>query len=90
MSTLECARLQTFPETFRWGDALETKGHTNVRDMIGEAVPPLFTRQHGRVLAALLEGRRPNLVMSTEDKRVKKAVASLEAAGAAAASRVSA
>ncbi len=50
LSTLECALLQTFPFSFQWGDSLERWGHTNVRAMIGEAVPPLFTRLHGQVL----------------------------------------
>jgi DNA (cytosine-5)-methyltransferase 1 len=57
LSTLECALLQTLPRRFKWGTALERWGHTNVREMIGEAVPPLFTRLHGKVLRALLEGK---------------------------------
>ncbi|MHB1034007.1 MAG: DNA cytosine methyltransferase [Pirellulales bacterium] len=57
LSMLECALLQTFPRRFNWGDALRKWGHTNVREMIGEAVPPLFTRAHGHVLRAILEGR---------------------------------
>ena len=57
LSMLECALLQTFPRRFKWGDALRRWGHTNVREMIGEAVPPLFTRAHGHVLRAILEGR---------------------------------
>lgn len=56
LSTLECAILQTFPRGFQWGRALEEWGHTNVREMIGEAVPPRFTRLHGKVLFALLKG----------------------------------
>ena len=52
LSTLECALLQTLPKRFKWGTALERWGHTNIRDMIGEAVPPLFTRLHGKVLHA--------------------------------------
>jgi DNA (cytosine-5)-methyltransferase 1 len=57
-SILECALLQTFPRRFRWGDALQRYGHTNVREMIGEAVPPLFTQKHGEVLMKLLKGSR--------------------------------
>jgi DNA (cytosine-5)-methyltransferase 1 len=56
-STYECALLQTLPGRFNWGDALKKWGHTNVREMIGEAVPPLFTAAHGRILRALLDGR---------------------------------
>jgi DNA (cytosine-5)-methyltransferase 1 len=40
LSPLECSLLQTFPKDFKWGDALKKVGHTNVREMIGEAVPP--------------------------------------------------
>lgn len=56
LSTLECAVLQSFPDDFEWGDALKQWGHTNVRDMIGEAVPPAFTKKHGTVLRNLLDG----------------------------------
>jgi DNA (cytosine-5)-methyltransferase 1 len=57
MSTLECALLQTLPLDFKWGDALKRWGHSNIRAMIGEAVPPLFTVLHGKVLLGLLKGR---------------------------------
>lgn len=73
LSTLECALLQTFPLDFEWGDALKTKGHTNVREMIGEAVPPMFTRQQGRVLASLLESRRPYRTLRADDASILKA-----------------
>jgi DNA (cytosine-5)-methyltransferase 1 len=73
LSTLECALLQTFPRSFKWGSALEEWGHTNVRAMIGEAVPPMFTRKHGRVLAHLLRGVPPRIAMSAEDARVRAA-----------------
>ena len=73
LSPLECAYLQTFPKTFRWGAALEEWGHTNVRQMIGEAVPPLFTRQHGRVLVSLLEKRLSKLLLPANDRRGRKA-----------------
>lgn len=73
LSMLECQLLQTIPPDFRWGDALKKKGHTGVRQMIGEAVPPTFTRQHGRVLRALLEGRRPYLAMRADDERIVRA-----------------
>jgi DNA (cytosine-5)-methyltransferase 1 len=80
LSPLECAYLQTFPSTFRWGDVFRRFGHTNVRAMIGEAVPPLFTRQHGRVLAALLGGRRPYKALSVKDRRAVRPAATLAAA----------
>jgi len=56
LSPLECAMLQTFPSDFRWGEALKRYGHTFVREIIGEAVPPHFTALHGKVIAALLTG----------------------------------
>jgi DNA (cytosine-5)-methyltransferase 1 len=73
LSALECARLQTFPKGFKWGDALAKWGHTNVRQMIGEAVPPMFTEQHGRILVALLEGRSKRDMLPGEDIRAKTA-----------------
>jgi DNA (cytosine-5)-methyltransferase 1 len=73
LSPLECALLQTFPRSFRWGDALKRWGHTNVRAMIGEAVPPLFTRKHGRVLASLLREAPPRVALSEADTRAARA-----------------
>jgi DNA (cytosine-5)-methyltransferase 1 len=55
LSPLECALLQTFPSDFSWGDALERLGHTSIRDMIGEAVPPAFTKLHGDVLYGIVK-----------------------------------
>jgi len=72
-STLECALLQTFPKTFRWGDALKKWGHTNVRQMIGEAVPPAFTQQHGRALIGLLNNRWRVAPMAASDDRCTSA-----------------
>ncbi|MCV7254633.1 DNA cytosine methyltransferase [Mycobacterium hackensackense] len=43
LSPLECQLLQTFPVGFKWGDTLARFGHTNIRAMIGEALPPHFT-----------------------------------------------
>lgn len=72
LSTFECALLQTLPKSFKWGKALEQWGHTNIRDMIGEAVPPLFTRLHGKVLRALLEGKRPSRLYPAGGKRCER------------------
>ena len=72
LSPLECAHLQTIPDEFDWGTALDDWGPTAVRAMIGEAVPPRFTEMHGRVLVALLEGRTEDLA-SANDRRVAKA-----------------
>jgi DNA (cytosine-5)-methyltransferase 1 len=68
-SPLECARLQSFPTDFKWGDALKKWGHTNVRAMIGEAVPPLFTRLHGAALLGLLTGQWSVAPISQSDQR---------------------
>jgi DNA (cytosine-5)-methyltransferase 1 len=73
LSTLECALLQTFPRSFEWGDALKKLGHTNVREMIGEAVPPAFTRTHGEVLLGILQREWTRAPISQNDDRVTKA-----------------
>ena len=54
LSPLECALLQTIPADFDWGEALERRGVSELRAMIGEAVPPRFTKMHGEVLVSLL------------------------------------
>jgi DNA (cytosine-5)-methyltransferase 1 len=73
LSTLECAWLQTFPRSFAWGDALKKWGHTNVRDMIGEAVPPAFTRLHGQVLLGILRKEWTRAPISLSDDPVTRA-----------------
>lgn len=73
MSILECQLLQGFPIDFRWGDTLNAKGHTAMRAMIGEAVPPTFTRQHGKVIEALLNGRKPRSAIGATDDRINRA-----------------
>ena len=77
LSPAECAFLQAFPRDFRWGDAMDRCGHTGVRQMIGEAVPPLFTKLHGRVLAALAEGREMPATLGKDDVRCQRALAKL-------------
>jgi DNA (cytosine-5)-methyltransferase 1 len=69
LSAFECARLQGFPARFKWGDALKKWGPTNVRDMIGEAVPPRFTESHGRVLRLILRDSRLRNFISNDDYR---------------------
>ncbi len=73
LSALECARLQTFPKTFKWGAAVDKWGLTNVRSMIGEAVPPLFTRKHGKILLRILANRTGSSMMSFGDVRIRSA-----------------
>ena len=77
LSPLECALLQTFPVDFKWGDTLERFGHTNVREMIGEAVPPAFTKLHGEVLRGILKRESVRAPMSSSDERIAKAWARL-------------
>jgi DNA (cytosine-5)-methyltransferase 1 len=72
LSTLECALIQTLPRSFKWGEALKKWGHTNVREMIGEAVPPLFTAKHGRVIRQLLDAKvTKGLLPSTDERHVR-------------------
>lgn len=78
LSTLECARLQTIPEEFEWSCARDLWGHTNVREMIGEAVPPRFTEKHGRVLKGLLDGTcDPSQLLPRSDVRCTRAAKKL-------------
>jgi len=79
LSPLECAHLQTLPADFKWGDALKKWGATNVRAMIGEAVPPKFTKHHGQVLAGLLTGRKHRPAISLSDERILRATRALAA-----------
>jgi DNA (cytosine-5)-methyltransferase 1 len=72
LSPLECARLQTFPGRFQWGRSLVTWGHTFVRDMIGEAVPPHFTERHGRAILKML-ALRPKHLLADRDRSVARA-----------------
>ena len=80
LSMRECAVLQTLPMSFDWGDALAKWGHTNVREMIGEAVPPLFTLQHGHAIAHVLDGRATAPLLVEVDQRVTRATAKLDGA----------
>lgn len=81
LSPAECSWLQTIPSTFQWGDSMDRWGHTRVRQMIGEAVPPRFTMLHGEVLAALAGGREVPKTLSQQDERCKKALAKLVCVG---------
>lgn len=73
LSARECQFLQTFPKNFKWGEALDVHGVTNVRDMIGEAVPPMFTEKHGRVLMQVLRGHVTKRMLGLADNRVRTA-----------------
>ena len=74
LSPLECGILQTFPASFRWGKTLQQFGGGIVRDMIGEAVPPLFTEKHGKMLVKVLSKTTIQVALSTGDKRCSRAV----------------
>ena len=78
LSPRECALLQTLPRSFEWGDALARWGDTNIRAMIGEAVPPRFTELHGRRLASLLEKREWRALLRADDVRAVRGRAHLE------------
>ena len=78
LSPAECAFLQSFPSDFRWGGAIDSWGHTPVREMIGEAVPPRFTELHGRVLAALVAGRSCPATLMHDDARCRSALSKLK------------
>ncbi len=77
LSPAECAYLQTFPSDFKWGNAMNNWGHTPVRQMIGEAVPPRFTELHGQVLAALYKGGELDMAIQQGDRRCALAHAQL-------------
>lgn len=80
LSVRECAHLQTFPSSFEWGDALANWGHTNVREMIGEAVPPAFTRSHGLAVRSVLTVDSLVPLLTSADERITRAHSRLEEA----------
>ncbi len=82
LSPLECQKLQTLPEDFEWGEFLNKSRSGLVRKMIGEAVPPLFTEAHGKILAELLNDERPQELLLRTDRRVSNAAQKLEVFGA--------
>ena len=74
LSPLECALLQTIPADFDWGEALERRGVSELRTMIGEAVPPRFTKMHGEVLVSLLTNAEDDLpLIGQTDRRCENA-----------------
>lgn len=73
LSPYECAYLQTFPAGFKWVDTLERWGHTNLREMIGEAVPPRFTQMHGLAIRAFLQKDVEAVLLPITDPRTIKA-----------------
>jgi len=76
MTPRECARLQGFPPSFQWRDpktgehAIDLFGINDVRAMIGEAVPPTFTKRHGEVLLSLLrrEVEESKLIAANDER----------------------
>lgn len=70
-SPLECALLQTIPMGFKWGNILETRGVSELRAMIGEAVPPRFTKVHGITLITLLQAATGNDMIPADDIRCR-------------------
>ena len=82
LSPYECAHIQTLPTDFKWGDALKRWGHTNVREMIGEAVPPRFTEMHGQAIRAFLDETPDVPLLPLTDSRASKAREQLDKARA--------
>lgn len=82
LSPLECQKLQTLPEGFKWGEAANKCKSGLVRQMIGEAVPPRFTEAHGKVLGDLLDQGRAQGLLLHSDRRVSNAARKLEAVSA--------
>ena len=56
LSIRECADLQTVPRFYDWDWALKTRHFYVVRQVVGEALPPWYTYQHGLILKELLNG----------------------------------
>lgn len=73
LSPYECAHLQTLPADFEWADSLKRWGHTRVREMIGEAVPPMFTSLHGQAILSFLSEIGEATLMPATDNRLEKA-----------------
>lgn len=77
LSPLECQLLQTIPEDFDWGDSLRRGNLGLIREMIGEAVPPQFTRAHGEVVRQCLEGGDLVNLLPVSDHRCVRAIRTL-------------
>ena len=60
LSMRECAELQTVPRFYDWSHAIDNDRKYVIRQVVGEALPPWFTYQHGLVLKKLLNSKRPN------------------------------
>ena len=56
LSALECQILQGIPSEFSWSVAGRQVPLGKIREMIGEAVPPMFTEKIGHILAKALRG----------------------------------
>lgn len=54
LSPRECAILQAIPASFKWPKEQQFRKAYLVREMIGEAVPPLVTYRFGRAVVAAL------------------------------------
>jgi DNA (cytosine-5)-methyltransferase 1 len=57
LSIRECADLQSIPRFYNWDWAIKEKRFNLIREVVGEALPPWFTYQHGLLLRSLLENR---------------------------------
>ncbi|POZ61984.1 DNA cytosine methyltransferase [Chromobacterium alticapitis] len=54
LSARECARLQAIPDSFTWPPEQHFRKGYLIREMIGEAVPPLVTYRFGIAIANLI------------------------------------
>lgn len=73
LSILECQLLQTIPLEFQWGPELLERAPARIREMVGEAVPPSFTKLHGLAIRAALEGETLENLLNTDDSRCVRA-----------------
>lgn len=56
LSIRECADLQTVPRFYHWEWVFDHHQTYLAREVIGEALPPMFTYLHGQILRALVAG----------------------------------
>lgn len=63
LSIRECADLQTIPRYYDWSWVVQTNNRYVARQVVGEALPPWFTYQHGLLISKLLK----NLDLNPEE-----------------------
>jgi DNA (cytosine-5)-methyltransferase 1 len=58
LSARECADIQTIPRYYIWSKLFDDDQKYLTRVVIGEALPPWFTYQHGKLLRSILENEK--------------------------------